>query len=110
MNRVLHGSPIERVRRMTQDSRHDVFDTRHDVPTTRDRDVIVNSGGPRNDNNSGMVIAAVLAVVAILFVAWLFINNGNTTTGDTTSPVETTQPVDTTVPVETTVPTDTTTP
>lgn len=100
---------------MTQEPRYDVSDQRqdgagatHGAATGRDRDVIVTPRGP--NNNSGMVIAAVLAVVAILFVAWLFMNNGfDNTSGDST-PVETTQPVDTTVPVETTVPTETTTP
>jgi hypothetical protein len=77
------------------------------MSTERDREVIVT---PSGTNYGGMALAAVLVVLAILFVVWLF-GSGDGTTANTTeldNPVVTTAPIETTVPVETTAPADTT--
>ncbi len=83
------------------------YDPRTGMSTERDREVIVT---PSGTNYGGMALAAVLAVLAILFVIWLF-GSGDGTTATTTdldNPVVTTAPIETTVPVETTAPADTT--
>ncbi|MEX2654944.1 MAG: hypothetical protein WD532_07950 [Acidimicrobiia bacterium] len=76
------------------------YDSNRNAST--DRDVIVTSRAP--NNNSGMAVAAVLVVIAILFAVWLFMNDGVDNTTSDTSPTETTQPVDTTLPTDTTAP------
>ena len=83
------------------------YDPRTGMSTERDREVIVT---PSGTNYGGMALAAVLVVLAILFVVWLF-GSGDGTTGTTTeldNPVVTTVPAETTAPVETTAPADTT--
>jgi hypothetical protein len=83
------------------------YDPRTGVSTERDREVIVTPSGP---NYGGIALAAVLVVLAILFVVWLF-GSGDATTGTTSDlikPVETTAPAETTMPVETTAPVETT--
>ena len=83
------------------------YDPRTGMSTDRDREVIVTPSGP---NYGGMALAAVLVVLAIFFVVWLF-GSGDGTTATTTdldNPVVTTAPIETTVPVETTAPADTT--
>jgi hypothetical protein len=54
-------------------------------------------------DGAGLAIGAVLAVLAVLFVIWLFVGNGAQPGGDDTG---NTVPVETTLPVEPTVPTD----
>ncbi|HUP14610.1 MAG TPA: hypothetical protein VM848_00930 [Acidimicrobiia bacterium] len=83
------------------------YDPRTGMSTERDREVIVTPSGP---NHGGMALAAVLLVLAILFVVWLFgSGDGATaTTTDLDNPVVTTAPIETTAPVETTAPADTT--
>jgi len=84
------------------------YDPRTGVSTERDREVIVT---PSGTNYGGMALAAVLLVLAILFVVWLFGSSDGTTTNTTTeldNPVVTTVPIETTAPVETTAPADTT--
>lgn len=83
------------------------YDPRTGMPTERDREVIVT---PSGTNYGGMALAAVLAVLAILFAIWLFGSDDGTTatTADRDNPVVTTALIQTTVPVVTTAPADTT--
>ena len=82
------------------------YDPRTGMSTERDREVIVT---PSGTNYGGMALAAVLLVLAILFVVWLFgSNDGTTGNTDLDNPVVTTVPIETTAPVETTAPADTT--
>ena len=82
------------------------YDPRPGMSTERDREVIVT---PSGTNYGGMALAAVLLVLAILFVVWLFSSDDGTTGNtDLDNPVVTTVPTETTAPVETTAPADTT--
>jgi hypothetical protein len=84
------------------------YDPKTGMTTDRDREVIVT---PSGTNYGGIAMAAVLVVLAILFVVWLFGSTDGGTTGTTTElddGVVTTAPIETTAPVETTAPADTT--
>ena len=84
------------------------YDPRTGLTTESDREVIVTPSGP---NYGGIAMAAVLVVLAILFVVWLFGSTDSGTTGTTTeldNGLVTTVPIETTAPVETTAPADTT--
>ena len=81
------------------------YDPRTGVTTERDRQVIVTPQG----SSGGMVVAAVLIVLAVAFAIWFFgfSGDGTTTVIDNDNPVVTTAPVETNVPAETTAPVDT---